>query len=101
MSDYPTAEDLEILKKLGHQVAPMPAELIGHLKEIWWNADTTMKYTQEGDSWTLELHTGGWSGNEEIYDALSGTLFYFMYWQKSTRGGHYYFEGERIKETVK
>jgi len=40
----------------------------------------------------LELHTGGWSGNESIIDALmKNTLFWPMYWEKSVRGGHYYF----------
>lgn len=39
-----------------------------------------------------EYHTGGWSGNEDVIDALRGNMFWFFFWQKSTRGGHYYFE---------
>lgn len=40
----------------------------------------------------LELHTQGWSGNESIVNALQKTMFWFMFWQKSVRGGHYYFK---------
>lgn len=42
----------------------------------------------------VEMHTGGWSGNEDIIESLkkSKSLFWFCYWQKSLRGGHFYFE---------
>jgi hypothetical protein len=41
---------------------------------------------------TLELHTAGWSGNEDTIGALqSNAMFWALYWQKSERGGHYYF----------
>jgi len=44
-------------------------------------------------------HTGGWSGNEDVIDALHHNfLFWSMFWEKSTRGGHYYF---RIKPSGK
>ena len=40
-------------------------------------------------------HTGGWSGNENVIDALErNTLFWILFWQKSVRGGHYYFKIE-------
>jgi len=40
----------------------------------------------------LEYHTGGWSGNEDVIDALQkNTLFFPMFWKKSEAGGHYYF----------
>lgn len=41
----------------------------------------------------IEYHTGGWSGNEDVIDALQhNLLFWPLCWVKSTRGGHYYFE---------
>ncbi|MEK6880188.1 MAG: hypothetical protein AABY22_11290 [Nanoarchaeota archaeon] len=43
----------------------------------------------------LELHTLGWSGNEDIIDALRKSNFWQICWQKSIRGGHYYFEIRR------
>lgn len=46
----------------------------------------------------LELHTGGWSGNEDIIEELHSTnkhMFWLFHWQKSKRGGHYYFKINR------
>lgn len=43
----------------------------------------------------LELHTGGWSGNEEVIDALKSNMWLthhqmrYVMWRS---GGHYYFE---------
>jgi len=46
----------------------------------------------------FEYHTGGWSGNEDVIDALHrNILFWPLFWQKSTRGGHYYFKIKLIK----
>jgi len=40
-----------------------------------------------------EYHTGGWSGNEDVINALhQNFLFWSMFWKKSTAGGHYYFK---------
>ena len=40
-----------------------------------------------------EYHTGGWSGNEDVIDALRHNfLFWSMFWEKTTKGGHYYFK---------
>lgn len=39
-----------------------------------------------------EYHTGGWSGNEDVIGALhQNFLFWSMFWEKTTRGGHYWF----------
>ena len=40
---------------------------------------------------TLELTTGGWSENEGIIDTLCKTMFWFLWWQESKRGGYYKF----------
>ena len=46
----------------------------------------------------FEYHTGGWSGNEDVISALrQNFLFWSMFWQKSTRGGHHYFRIIPIK----
>ena len=47
----------------------------------------------------FEYHTGGWSGNEDVIDALrENLLFWSMFWRKSTVGGHYYFRITPIKK---
>lgn len=57
--------------------------LIELLQEIWYYEDHIVKKGR-----CLELHTGGWSGNEEIVGILQDS----MYWRKSERGGHYCFD---------
>ena len=47
----------------------------------------------------VELHTGGWSGNEDIIRALQEQdMFWLLYWVKSERGGHFYFEVSKPKQ---
>ena len=47
----------------------------------------------------LELHTFGWSGNEDIISALKSNFgFWSCFWWKSERGGHYWFEIKEIKK---
>lgn len=39
-----------------------------------------------------EYHTGGWSGNKNVINALKRNIFWFFFWEKSLKGGHYYFK---------
>ncbi len=82
---YPTDKDLDFIKNWDIKDI---SGLIEFLESIWWMADWGFK--QLGNK--LELHTGGWSGNESIIGALQQTMFWMMTWQKSERGGHYWFE---------
>jgi len=51
--------------------------------------------------WKMECHTGGWSGNEDIIRALQEQdMFWLLYWVKSERGGHYWFEVPKPKQGV-
>ena len=90
---YPTGSELGKIKKL-----KTPAELIEHVRSIWWTADYLILERRGTDRLTgrkvfkLQLHTGGWSGNEEIIANLEKHGFWFLYWCRSDRGGHFYFE---------
>ena len=73
--------------------------LIERIKEMWVNTSSIKEFWGVDRVWhknpilILELHTIGWSANEEIIKALQcNKLFWFMWWQKTERGGHYYFE---------
>jgi hypothetical protein len=82
--DYPSCEDIyKIIEWPDNDVMG----LIEFIQSIWHWPDMA---SLDGDK--FELHTGGWSGNEEIVDALMGTMFWMMCWESSRRGGHYYFE---------
>lgn len=94
---YPTEEELKTIEKWDlskHKVQ----DLLEHVRECWWQAewgfdlDRTSTYSKS-PALRLELHTGGWSGNEEIIGALQANLlFWALYWEKSERGGHYTFK---------
>lgn len=54
--------------------------------------------TDSVDEHILELTTGGWSENEEFINTLSNTMFWFLWWYESKRGGYYEFRyTEKIK----
>jgi hypothetical protein len=84
--DYPSDADLDFIKNYSlKKLGPIP--LIDHIAGLWhWQDYFKWEYGK------LELHTGGWSGNEDIIEALMPTEFWLFYWIKSERGGHFYFE---------
>ena len=96
MMEYPTDKELERIEKWLHQ----ERGLIDFVRSLWEYADVGY-FVLDGNK--LELHTGGWSGNEDIIEALkSNFIFWNVTWRKSERGGHYYFileHWEPINET--
>jgi hypothetical protein len=89
-NNYPTEKELAKVKEW--DVVKDRDGLITYLLGLWhW--DKYAKYYETKDGHTiLELHTGGWSGNEEILDALrSNVVFWLMYFWIHKSGGHYYF----------
>ena len=103
MSDYPTEEHLQFIRD--YDINQGPDGMIKHLQKIWYWLDFVKTCERKTETHneaemsievvtvlSLELHTGGWSGNEDIIEALAASMFWLMYWQKSVRNGHYYFE---------
>ena len=85
---YPSDEILEYIEQFDCANEDVE-QLLALIKEIWWRPD--YGFIRNGED--LQLHTGGWSGNESIIEALQANeLFFLAYWQKSERGGHYYFK---------
>lgn len=86
MNEYPTEEHLERIKTWPAQDFDGLMEYIGTLWEFkGWGF-------KKAPGGVYELHTGGWSGNEEIIQALhQNKLVWIMYWVESSRGGHYLF----------
>lgn len=103
LNGYPTEEELKHFDrwKLSNQnliEGFNPVEIVDYVESIWWAPDWGLRLKWGRDRimktkvMRLQLHTGGWSGNEDIISKLEQTFFWFMYWDKSERGGHYYFE---------
>ena len=62
-------------------------QILAWVELKWWNREWGFKRR----GLRLQLHTGGWSGNEELVQWLQGTYYWAVAWQKSERGGHYWF----------
>jgi hypothetical protein len=90
MGDYPTNAELKTIRH-------WPGTFKGlweYVKSIWWGADWGIHEDFSSEKYKLELHTGGWSGNESIISAFEKSKCRFFWWNhvKWERGGHYYFE---------
>ena len=94
--EYPTEKELAVLSGWDwHDIAG----LLDEIRRLWWMPDWGFvePYRSKGilgkSAVKFQLHTGGWSGNEDIIDALMENMFFWtFYWQKSEYGGHYWFE---------
>lgn len=67
-------------------------ECIGIIEKYWNDKYGTFDVAGKDNSITLILTTGGWSENEEIINLISNTMFWFLWWQESKRGGYYRFK---------
>ena len=89
MIEYPTEHELKMIKKWDLLKKPVVG-LLDYVQERWKYEDRfvlTGKHVLR-----LYLSTGGWSGNEDIIAALrQNFIFWSMCWEKSMRGGHYWF----------
>ena len=93
---YPEDDELDKIRTWDFHLGFLP--LMDYVKSLWnWN-DT---YFCQIDENHFELHTGGWSGNEEIIGAMKqNTMFWLLCWEESRRGGHYKFEVKKVHEMV-
>ena len=98
---YPTNDALDYIKNWGLQCRQLEKpkqgeffgkgkheELISYIKDLWWYGDDGVVY-EDG---LLELHTMGWSGNEEIIAELKDTDLWLTKFQAKSAGGHYFFK---------
>jgi hypothetical protein len=89
----------EILKKIKEWDLTQShvSELLDYVQQFWTYPD---RFIREKHS--LYLSTGGWSGNEDIVSALQDNyLFWTMYWYRSQRGGHYWFNDKIVANELK
>lgn len=67
-------------------------ECISIIEKYWNNDYGVFDIEGKDNTITLILTTGGWSENEKIINLISNTMFWFLWWQESKRGGYYKFE---------
>lgn len=91
MNDYSTEEELKKIKEWD-PLKDGIVNLIEYIRGRWEYANIGYFSLTGKRVLRLELHTGGWSGNEDIIHALRSNIFWMTFWQRSLRGGHYYFK---------
>ena len=84
--EYPSEADIKAIEEFKGK----PLDLASLVCTTWKYEDYA-KMTHRNGKTYLRLATGGWSGNEEVIYALQGTMFWAVYWHRSTRGGLYEF----------
>ena len=90
---YPTDDELDKIEAWDI-VEDGSLALVEYIRERWQYADCGYFKVSGKRVKKVELHTGGWSGNEDIIRFLKRqNMFWIMFWRKSERGGHYYFKG--------
>ena len=70
----------------------------GLLTLIGENTNWADRQIYRSGKWVIRYHyhTGGWSGNEDVIEALQQNLmFWSLFWEKTMKGGHYYFKIDR------
>ena len=97
MSDsdgYPTEEELETIRNWNIIGKKEAKQLMEYVQSIWNFGDEYFKVKDANNSIYYILHTGGWSGNEDIIGALQENIhcFWLFYWLSTRRGGHYIFK---------
>jgi len=83
---YPDVEELTKIKEWPYKDC---TGLMAYVESLWRNPDWGWK--RDGN--TYAISTGGWSGNEDLINAMGDNLlFWALCWVESKRGGHYTFE---------
>lgn len=96
---YPSDKELRRIKRWDITKKGIEG-LIELIHSAWNHQYGAMRRKEENDELRedeklemLELVTGGWSGNEDVMEAvLSNKWFNYFCWEESRRGGYYKFE---------
>ena len=93
---YPTEEYLKFIKDFTNETMPIIDFVLGVLQNGWYFGDWGFKLGKKYKGIRkLELHTGGWSGNEEIISAIKSNIWLTHFKMKYVKwhiGGHFHFE---------
>jgi hypothetical protein len=92
---YPTEEFLNFIRIYNGKTIPI-LDFVEILSDGWHHRDWGfILHRKYKGIIKLELHTGGWSGNEETIEVIKSNMYlthFAMKYVKWHTGGHYYFE---------
>ena len=85
---YPTEEELQAIKGVNCLQVGLEG-MVKLISEAWNHCYGRLAFDGE----ELSLVTGGWSGNEEVIIALmENAAFWALFWDRSERGGRFWFK---------
>jgi hypothetical protein len=88
MTTYPTAGALRAIGRYSIRSRTDLRGLLASVRRDWMYQDRFILTRRR-----LYLSTGGWSGNEDLIDALQHNhMFWATCWLRSERGGHHVFD---------
>lgn len=91
MDDYPTEEELDLIKKWDCSTYEGSVSLAEHLCKIWHYGEPYAQLKGKSVK-VLKLSTGGWSGNEDIMSAVNRNFLFKRHFYSLHRGGHYVYK---------
>lgn len=87
MPTYPSDDELTALTNYRGS----PSGLVAEIRRLWSLGGDTVATVDGNDGEPafveVRLATGGWSGNEDVIAALTGTCFAVTFWEATHRGG--------------
>lgn len=88
---YPTKEELDRIE--AWPITGDWRECFAFIKSCWWSPSWGWSEEAYGNDGTIyRISTGGWSGNEDIIDAMQDNMILWaMCWREHRVGGHYVF----------
>jgi len=94
---YPTEKTLETIRNWSNLSYEGQIALLNFAQDAW--SYPSRVGTQAGNAIVYWFSTGGWSGNEDIVEALmENNIFWLLCWYKSKRGGYYEFIPRKIAQ---
>ncbi|HES60140.1 MAG TPA: hypothetical protein ENO18_06900 [Caldithrix sp.] len=93
---YPTEEFLTYIRDSEFKTTEDIMNLVEMIGDAWYFGDWGFKlHRKYKGKRKLELHTGGWNGNEDIIEAITSNIYLThlrMSYARWEAGGHHYFE---------
>jgi hypothetical protein len=95
---YPSDEELESIRNWPIHTGRDLTAVLSYIGARWnWGDSMWVKLGRRRREWPggplhrrYEIHTGGWSGNEDLIYALrENTVAWMMTWKQTSVGGHY------------
>jgi len=94
---YPTEETLDAIKSWGDLSYEGQRNLLNFVCKAWYYPDRIERVEDEGQE-KFRFSTGGWSGNEDLIEALSWNyMFWMLCWHSSKRGGYHVFKLKKVQ----